>query len=74
MLSFFEIQIQYFQADMKNLFPMIKSTFKNISLLVVLIFKTNILLKKKVYSRPALVIGFSENNFLQLQPQYAKNL
>ena len=30
-LSFFDIQIEYFHVDIKNPFPMIKSTFKGIS-------------------------------------------
>ena len=36
MLSFFEIQIQYFHVDIKNPFFMTKSTFKDISFLGVL--------------------------------------
>ena len=35
-LSFFEIQVQYFNVDIKNLLLMTKSTFKNISFLGVL--------------------------------------
>ena len=36
MLSFFEIQIQYFHVGIKNPFPMTKSAFKDISFLEVL--------------------------------------
>ena len=36
MLSFFEIQIQYFHVGNKNSFPMTKSAFKDISFLEVL--------------------------------------
>ena len=36
MLSFFEIQIQYYHVDIENPFPMTKSTFKDTSSLGVL--------------------------------------
>ena len=35
-----EIQIQYFHAGIKKQFPLIKSTFKDISFLGVLVLKT----------------------------------
>ena len=40
MISFFEIQIQYFHVGIKSPFPMTKSTFKGISFLGVLSWVT----------------------------------
>ena len=40
-LSFFEIQIQYFHVDIKNSFSMIKTTFKYIFILKVLNWVTD---------------------------------